>query len=47
MKVLDGHWPDKFSAHRAESGLSEESCNELMVLDEVYLGLLYGPTSTV
>lgn len=40
-------WPDKFSAHRAESGLPEEGSDELVVLYEVDLGLLDGPSSTV
>lgn len=39
--------PDKFSAHRAESGLPEEGGDELVVLYKVDLGLLDGPSSTV
>lgn len=44
---LKPDWPDEFSAHRAESGLSEECGDELVVLYEVDLGLLDGPSSTV
>lgn len=43
----ESDWPDKFSAHRAESGLPEEGGDELVVLYEVDLGLLDGPSSTV
>lgn len=39
--------PDKVSAHGAESGLPEEGGDELVVLDEMDLGLLDGSSPTV
>lgn len=39
--------PHKVSAHRAEGGLPEEGGDELVVLDEVDLGLLDGSSPTV
>lgn len=39
--------PDKVSADGAESGLSEEGGDELVVLDEMDLGLLDGSSPTV
>lgn len=41
------HSPDELSADGAECGLFEESCEELMVFDEVNLGLFDGSSSTV
>lgn len=45
--MLKSDLPDKVSAHRAESRLSEEGGNELVVLDEVDLGLLDGSSPPV
>lgn len=39
--------PDKVSAHGAECGLSEEGGDELVVLDEMDLGLLDGSSPPV
>ena len=42
-----GGSPDKLPTHRAEGGLFEEGGRELMVLDDVDLGLLDGSTPSV
>lgn len=42
-----GDWPDKLPADGAEGGLAEERGDELVVLDEVDLGLLDGSSSAV
>jgi len=45
--TAQGDWPDKLPADGAEGGLAEERGDELVVLDEVDLGLLDGSSSAV
>lgn len=45
--MTSGNSPDELSAHGAEGGLAEEGGGELVVLDDVYFGLLEGSSPPV